>query len=107
MKSLIIATVLALAGFASLTATASADHNHNNYRGSQAGCNTGYGGGYGGGFGQWSQGPVRRQLNLYPQSGWNGGHGHNHGHNHGHVQRRNNNGGLYFGNRDFSLGIRF
>jgi hypothetical protein len=102
MKSLAIATVLALAGFASLTATASADHYHNNYRGSQAGCATGYGGG----FGQWSQGPVRRQLNLYPQSRWNGGgHGHNHGHN--HNVRRNNNSGFYFGNRDFSIGVRY
>lgn len=105
MKSLIIATVLALAGFASLTATASADHyGNNNYRGSGAGaaCAPNYGGG---GFGQWSQGPVRPQLNLYPQSRWNGG-GHNHGHNH-NVRRNNNGGGFYFGNRDFSIGVRY
>ena len=112
MKSLAIAAFLALAGFASLAAPASADHFNRNgygsgYRGGPAACAPGYGGG----FGQWSQGPLRPQLNLSRGSSWNnrGGHGHNHGHNHNHGQgqRRGNDGGFYFGNRDFSLGIRF
>jgi hypothetical protein len=100
MKSFAIAAVLALAGFAFAAAPASADH-FNGYRRSPAAC-----GSYHGGFGQWSHGPVRPRLNLYPSSGWHRGHGHNHDHDHGYG-RRNNNSGFYFGNRDFSLGIRF
>lgn len=110
MKSLAIAAVLAFAGFASLASTASAEHfggygGYGGYGGGRATCGPNYGYSQ---FGQWSQGPLRPQLNLSRSSGWNHGHHDHHGrHNHGHVQRRGNNSGFYFGNRDFSLGIRF
>jgi hypothetical protein len=133
MKRFTIAGLLALVGFVTLAApAAAAPYGSNNYYGNPSYNTGGYGGpsyntrGIGGGVeyrgyngNGYNDGGYRYQVGRGRVGSWpNGGGHHHHHHNHlhhgkqprfhhSHGHHHGGGNGFYFGNQDFSFGVRF